>query len=159
MILDHILCSKENRKLDNSQEFSYSGKKFQIVKSAYSNWIPPRAEITVMISPQIGIKAAYRNMVFETNPAGPKVKKKTSENKAESKSAIEQSTKRSEFAWNPIDGMQWQPGLPTYREVFDIVQEIFERPYSKPKGKPPTIAHGDHTSVAMTQSASSADYM
>jgi transposase len=129
-ILDHILCIKETRLLDSGQEFSYSGTRFQIEKSDYSNWLPPKAEITVMTSPYIGIKAAYKNLVLNTKPTG---KKKSPAKKAATKPAAEHIAYRSECAWNPKDGMQWKPGLPTYREVFDIVQEIFEKPFSKQK--------------------------
>jgi transposase len=131
--LDHILCIKETRKLDNGQEFSYSGKRFQIEKSQYSNWLPPKAEITVMVSPHIGIKAGYKNMVFETKPAPPKQKKSPAASGPAEKPTIDPAKYRSEFAWDAKDGMQWRPGLPTYREVFDIVQGIFEKPFSAQK--------------------------
>ena len=127
--LDHILCIKETRKLDSGQEFSYSGKRFQIVKSDYSNWLPPKAEITVMTSPYIGIKACYKNYVFDVKPS--EKKRRTSAKKAAPAPPVDPSAYRSESAWNPKDGLQWSPGLPTYGEVFDIVQDIFERPFSK----------------------------
>jgi len=127
VILDHILCIKETRKLDNGQVFSYKGKSFQIEQSAYSNWIPPKAEITVLTSPYIGIKASYKNMVFDTKP----IAKKYSKQKTPKQKKIrDPNTYRAEFAWVSNTGIQWRPGLPDYREVFEIVQEIFERPYS-----------------------------
>ena len=127
VILDHILCIKETRKLDNGQVFAYKGKSFQIESSAYSNWIPPKAEIFVLTSPYIGIKASYKNMVFETKP----IRKKNQQEKiAEPKPIVDPKTYRSEFAWVSNTGIQWQLGLQNYREVFEIVQEIFERPYS-----------------------------
>jgi transposase len=133
-VLDHILCVKEQRQLDSGQEFSYDGKRFQIEKSAYSSWLPPKAGITVMVSPQIGIKAAYKNLVFETKPAEKKPKKtKPLENESAAKPAADSIVYRSEYAWNPKDGLQWRPGLPSYKEVFEIVQNIFEKPYGDPK--------------------------
>ena len=144
-ILDHILCIKETRKLDSGQVFSYSGKQFQIEKSDYSNWLPPKAEITVMASPYIGIKAAYKNLVFSTKPYDKK--KKAPSEKPASEPVVDPSIYRSEFAWNPNDGIQWRPGLPTYREVFEIVQEIFEKPFSKPKGRR-SISKGDSNTGA-----------
>jgi hypothetical protein len=128
--LDHILCIKETRKLDNGQEFSYNGKRFQIVKSEYSNWIPPKAEITVMTSPYIGIKATYKNMVFDTVL---KKKEKAAAKTEMPKPTVAPSVYRSEHAWTPKCGMSWQPGQPGYKEVFEIVQEIFEKPFTKPK--------------------------
>jgi len=139
-ILDHILCIKVTRKLDNGQEFSYSGKRFQIEKSPYSNWLPPKAEITVMVSPQIGIKAGYKNLVFSTKPAE---KKKAPAKETAPAPIVNPSVYRSEFAWNPNDGLQWKPGLPTYREVFDVVSAIFEKPYGNPKGPAPASTGGE----------------
>lgn len=132
MVLDHILCIKETRKLDHGQVFSYRGKKYQIEKSKYSNWLPPRAEITVMASPRIGIKAAYKNMVFEVKPHNDVKKEKPIEEAAPELPA-DPSTYRSENAWNPREGLAWQPGLPSYKEMMEIVNEIFEKPYGHPK--------------------------
>ena len=133
--LDYILCIKEQRQLDNGQVFSYKGKRFQIEKSPYSDWLPPKAKITVMLSPYIGIKAAHKNMVFDTKPATKKTgyaKKEVSKSDAEPKSC------RSEFAWTPTVGMIWEPGQPSFRETFEIIQEIFDRPYGKTKVLLPT---------------------
>jgi len=132
-ILDHILCIKVSRTLDSGLVFSYDGKKYQIEKSAYSNWLPPKAQITVMVSPYIGIKAAYKNMVFETAPYTEK-KKGASAKKVDHKTVVDPSLYRSENAWNPQGGMQWRPGLPTHKEVLEIIMEIYERPYGKKKG-------------------------
>jgi hypothetical protein len=122
----------KQRTLDSGLIFSYGSKKYQIEKSAYSSWLPPKAKVTVMLSPYIGVKVAYKNMVFDTKPYKEK-NKVVHAKEAESKPAVNPSAYRSENAWNPQDGMQWQPGLPTYQEVFDIVREIFERPYGKKK--------------------------
>jgi len=135
MILDNILCVKETRKLDSGQEFSYGGNRFQIEKSHYSNWLPPKADITVMVSPHIGIRAAYKNLVFETVLTKSKPRKKSATIEETPKPIIDPSTYRSEFAFNSNEGLNWSPGLPSYREVFDIVQEIFERPYAKMRGR------------------------
>jgi len=127
VILDHILCIKETRKLDNGQVFAYKGKSFQIVSSAYSNCIPPKAEITVLTSPYIGIKASYKNMVFDTKPIR---KKKVQEKTAEPRPVVDSSVYR---IWNSTTsnlGKPRGPELFSYREVFEIIQEIFERPYS-----------------------------
>jgi transposase len=132
IILDHILCVKETRKLDSGHEFSYGGKRFQIVQAPYVSYLPPKASITVMLSPQFGIKAGYLNYVFDTHPAPPKKSaKKTQTPKADQ---IDPSVYRSENAWVPKEGLSWKPGLPSYREMEDIVQSIFTRPYTNPKG-------------------------
>jgi transposase len=125
--LFHILCIKENRKLDKGQVFSYKGKSFQIEKSTYSNWLPPNAEITVMTSPHIGIKAAYKNYVFETKPF--RTMNKPPDKKQDT-SIVDPSVFRSQNSTTSKLGKLWTPGFHSYSEVIEIVKEIFERPYS-----------------------------
>jgi len=129
MDLNHILCIKDTRKLDKGQVFSYKGKSFQIEKSPYSNWLPPNAEITVMTSPHIGIKAAYKNLVFSTKPF--KTRKVVQESlNATSTTDLDPSVFRTFNSLTSNLGRQRGAELFSYREVFEIVQEIFERPYS-----------------------------
>jgi len=126
--LDHILCIKEERVLDRGQVFSYKGRRLQIVKAPYTDYLPPKAKITVMVSPYIGVKAAYLHYVFETSPAP----RKTSQVKpVEPKpSPQEPRTHRPAIPWEPTTGLPWKPGLPTYKETLEIISEIFNRPYS-----------------------------
>jgi hypothetical protein len=134
VVLDHILCVKEQRLLDSGHEFSYGGKRFQIEDAPYVNFLPPKAKITVMASPQIGIKAGYLKYVFDTKPApAKKAAKKTPAAKSES---LDPRVYRSENAWAPKDGLVWQPGLPSYREMQEIVHGIFTKPYGGKQSKP-----------------------
>jgi transposase len=128
VILDHILCIKEERLLHSGHEFSYGGKRFQLEDAPYVNWLPPKAKITVMASPSIGIKAGYLKYVFDTKPAPVKrPAKKTVEEKDEIK---DRDVNRPENAWAPKDGLLWKPGLPTYQEMQEIVHSIFTKPYA-----------------------------
>jgi transposase len=126
--LDNILCVKETRVLDSGHVFSYGGKRFQIEDSPYANWLPPKAKITVMASPQIGIKAAYSKYVFEVKPAP--IKKPVNKTTPPKEELAEQRVYRSENAWAPKDGLVWKEGLPSYSEMQEIVHDIFTRPYS-----------------------------
>jgi len=129
--LDHILCIKEERTLDHGQVFSYKGKRFQIKDQPYANWLPPKGKITVMVSPHIGIKASYKNYVFETKPAT--AEKKAKVKTKEPKKPVAPRNYRSDSAWEPKDGLAWKPGLPTYQETLEIIHEIFARPYASVK--------------------------
>jgi len=135
--LDHILCLKEERTLDSGQVFSYKGKRFQLADSPYTNWLPPKAKVTVMVSPTIGIMAAYRNYVFATRPAP--VKSPVAMGKEIREPTLHPSVYRSASAWEPKDGLPWKPGLPTYQESLEIIHEIFDRPYANTKGKTPSL--------------------
>lgn len=63
--LDTILCIKKRRTLDNSNTFSYGGKCFQL-RDTIRAPISPRAKITVLDSPERGIRALYGGRVYET---------------------------------------------------------------------------------------------
>ena len=126
--LDHILCIKETRLVDNGQVFSYQGKLLQICDCEYASYIPSKAKITVMASPHIGIKAAYKNYIFEVSS----VAKRTKNNNTGMISPAPIKTEKGN-PWEPKDGMPWQPGLPTYNECMDMLQEIFLKPYVKKK--------------------------
>jgi hypothetical protein len=58
-----------------------------------------------MVSPCIGKKAAYKNMMFDTKPYREK-KKKTPAKEVKSKPTVAPSVYRPENAWNSQDGMQ-----------------------------------------------------
>jgi hypothetical protein len=132
VILDNILCVKEDRVLDAGHVFSYGGKRFQIEDAPYVSWLPPKAKITVMASPDIGIKAGYLSYVFDTKPAPDKKPgKKAPGQKAE---PIDPSIYRSKNAWMPKDGLIWKPGLPPFLEMQEIVHDIFTKPYASSKG-------------------------
>jgi transposase len=134
-ILDYILCVKEERVLDHGQVFSYQGKRFQIVKAPYTDYLPPKARITVMASPNIGIKAAYLHYVFETCPAPARVK--SAESAQLPTPYKEPRSYKPEHPWEPKTGLAWSPGLPTYKESMEIIQDIFSRPYSNAGVKRP----------------------
>jgi transposase len=142
VVLDYVLCVKEERSLDSGHVFSYGGKRFQIDDAPYVGWLPPKAKITVMASPRIGIKAGYLKYVFDTKPAP--IKKPAKEAPVHNAETRDPSVYRSENAWKPKGGLAWAPGLPTYREMQEIVHGIFTRPYANPKnGKQPCNAGSD----------------
>ena len=127
--LDHILCIKETRALDNGHVFSYKGKLFRINDAPFTDYIPPKAKVTIMISPRIGVKAAYLRYVFDTSPATQK-QPKVAES-APLKTLDHVRIYKPESAWEPKDGMPWQPGQPTYHEVLEMISDIFDKPYPK----------------------------
>ena len=63
--IDYFLCIKEQRTVDAGGVFSYYNKDFKIVDSAYSDMIPPNAKLTILASPNFGIKVQYKNFVFD----------------------------------------------------------------------------------------------
>lgn len=131
--LDNILCIKETRTLDRGQTFSYNGRTFSIAKCHRSSWVPPRAKVTVLASPLFGVRASYKNLVFETELV-PKAPKGT---KAPTKEAKPRKTKEG-HGWPFVSktGAPWRPGLPTDQECYEALCDIFLAPFTIPKGTP-----------------------
>ncbi|MCL2632858.1 MAG: ISNCY family transposase, partial [Coriobacteriia bacterium] len=100
--LDYILCVKEIRTLDHGQVFSFQGKRLQIEKAPYSNYIPPKAKVTVMVSPYIGVMVSYLSYVFSTKPAPhrPRYQEKTKQSHIKT---TEQG--HSPSRWEPQSGL------------------------------------------------------
>ena len=123
--LDHVLCVKEQRTVDHGLTFSYYGKSFKLEASPYISYLPSKAKITVLASPRIGIKASYRQFVFDTVPC---VKpKKQAKKKTPPKT---ETSSKSHGNFIPTDGLPWQPGLPAYQESLEILREIFLKKYA-----------------------------
>jgi transposase len=63
--LDLCLCVKDERTLDRGGVFSYYNKYFKIVDTTYSELIPANAKVTICVSPVIGIKIKYKQLLFD----------------------------------------------------------------------------------------------
>lgn len=116
--LDHILCVKEQRILDHGFTFSYHGKCFKLGDHPQLSWLPPKAKLTVLSSPHIGVMAAYKNLLFT---AIPYARSKTSQTKQPPKEKVPSPG---------LSGLAWQPGLPSHREVLEVLNDIFSKQYA-----------------------------
>jgi len=79
--INYVLCSKEKRIIDAGGVFSYRNKSFKVVETISSGIIPKGAKINVLTSPEFGVKAEYRNIVFEVLPFVPPKRKKPKKEK------------------------------------------------------------------------------
>lgn len=73
--LDHILCLKEFRKVDNGSGFSYGGEYYQIIRNGKLASIIPKANIVVLTGPKIGVMVEYSGSVYQTVKLSEKPKK------------------------------------------------------------------------------------
>lgn len=74
--LDHILCSKYLRKLDNASAFSFKGNYYQLFCGGKPAATMARSKVKVMIGSRIGIKAEYCGKVYSLSRIEkPKTKK------------------------------------------------------------------------------------
>jgi hypothetical protein len=62
--IDHILCRKYTRKLDNGSAFSYGGNYWQLLSGAKPAAAIPRSSVKVLTSEKIGIKAKYSDKIY-----------------------------------------------------------------------------------------------
>lgn len=58
--LDTLLTTKFTRCIDNSGCFSFYNKKFQVI----ADNIPPKSKLTILMSKKIGIKAMYKDKLY-----------------------------------------------------------------------------------------------
>jgi transposase len=66
--LDYTLCIKEVRTLDGGGVFAYGGKHFKVCEDKRYGLLPPKCKINVLVSPIFGVKAEYRNTVYDAEP-------------------------------------------------------------------------------------------
>ncbi|SHK40116.1 Integrase core domain-containing protein, partial [Anaerobranca californiensis DSM 14826] len=92
IILDYILCTKENRTIIEGSAFSYKGKYYQLVKDNKKVPTMPKAKLTVLSSSKIGIKAFYAGSIYDTLIIEERPKKQS----------LQQSKDKSEKKYNPI---------------------------------------------------------
>lgn len=64
--LDYILCIKRTRTIIEGSAFSYGGQYYQLIKNGKKATAMPKAKLTVLDSPKIGVKAIYADVVYDT---------------------------------------------------------------------------------------------
>jgi hypothetical protein len=62
--IDHVLCRKYTRKLDNGSAFSFMGKYYQLISGGRPAAAIPRSKVKVLLGERIGIKAEYSGKVY-----------------------------------------------------------------------------------------------
>jgi len=63
--LDHILCIKETRQVDHGSTFSYGSVYYRVIRNGKTVPIMPKAKITVLKSPQFGLKVQYSGSIYD----------------------------------------------------------------------------------------------
>jgi len=121
--INYVLCSKEKRNIDAGGVFSYNNKSFKVIETISSGIIPKNAKINVLTSPLFGIKAEYRNIVFEALRFVPPKRKKPERGKNPP------STKPPADSHCYKYGQQlYTPGLPgeeSDTEIIAMLENIF----------------------------------
>lgn len=69
--LDHILCIKETRQVDNGSTFSYGSVYYRVIRNGKTMPIIPKAKITVLKSPQFGLKVEHSGSIYHVEALEP----------------------------------------------------------------------------------------
>lgn len=123
--VDHILCVKQERSLDKGYVFSFYNRHFQVIDKVAP--IPPRSRVKVLISSEFGVRAQYRNLVYEVVPY---IKpKKNSAAKAAGKRNVyrppdEHYYKYGHIAWSKLNFDE------SNQDILEMLEEIFYKGYA-----------------------------
>jgi transposase len=127
--IDSVLCLQMTRVVDAGFVFSFYNRHFVLTAPAKSILPPPKAKITVLVSPRFGVKAQYQGAVFDTLPFIKPPKKSTTTPASSSAAA----------PWKPPDshyfkyGHSLMPKLSFEDSNLDILlmlNEIFLRKFA-----------------------------
>lgn len=66
--IDTVLCVKMKRVVDSGYVFSFYNRHFVLTTSSHALLPPPKAKVSVLVSPRFGFKAQYNDTVFEVLP-------------------------------------------------------------------------------------------
>lgn len=125
--VNHILCVKQERSLDNGYVFSFYNRHFKVIDSKAAP-IPPRSRIKVLISAEFGIKAQYRGLTYD---AIPYIKPK--------KKSMPKSVNSPKNTWRPPDDHYFKYGHIAWKkltfedsdkDVLEMLQDIFLKEYA-----------------------------
>lgn len=123
--VDHILCVKQERSLDNGYVFSFYNRHFQVVDKGAP--IPPRSRVKVLISSEFGVKAQYRNLIYEVLPYIKPKKNSTVKDtgpKTVYRPPDEHYYKYGHIAWPKLSFDQ------SNQDILEMLEEIFYREYA-----------------------------
>lgn len=127
LVLDHILCVKQIRTIDNGSVFSIHNRYFQVLKNPGLPEIPKKSKITVIISTSVGIKAEYQGNIYEVI------------NFIKSRKKHETKQKSTKSKYTPSDDHYFKYGHDkfkkvyfdeSYEEVLSVLEEIFLSKYA-----------------------------
>lgn len=121
----HVLCVKHQRTVDNGGVFSFYGNHFKVV---CDDAIPPRAKIDVLVSPVFGVKAQYKDTVYETLPyVKSKRDKKIKSKPAEKKTYRPPDSHYYKYGHTLVKKVSFED---SDRDILKMLEEIFLSKYA-----------------------------
>jgi hypothetical protein len=120
--LDHILCIKEQRTIDNAGVLSFKNRLFKVLDEGYP-LIPAKAKVTVLTSMRNAVQVEYKGRVFKTEACEKPLKATTQKRMAKQPTDIHKQViahlRHGTDEWRRIWHMQ------SYDESMRFLYEIF----------------------------------
>lgn len=66
--LDYVLCLKDTRQVDNGSTFSFAGTYYRVIRNGKVMPIIPKSRVTVLKSPEFGLKVQYSGAIYDVEP-------------------------------------------------------------------------------------------
>lgn len=126
IILEHILCVKQTRIIDNGCVFSIYNRHFQVIYEGQIAPITPKSKVIVLISPWFGVKVSFKEQVYDVLPF---VKAKKSSNKKSNtpKSVYRPPVDHYFKSWNPKVKVAFTE---SDAEILQMLYDVFYHRYA-----------------------------
>ena len=125
--IDHVLCVKHQRLIDNGAVFSFYNKHFKIICAGAVQHIPPKSKIHVLLSPVFGVKAHYKGVYFDTVPF---IKSKKMATTSQKTPRTYHSLPDTHYLKHGKDNAPKISFAETDREILDMLEDILFSKYA-----------------------------
>lgn len=125
--IDTVLCVKMKRVIDSGYVFSFYNRQFILTTGNHSLLPPPKAAVSVLVSPRFGIKAQYHKTVFEVLPYIKPAKATKSKQSATKKPCVPPDSHYYKYGHSLIKKVSFED---SDRDILRMLEDIFLREYA-----------------------------
>lgn len=120
--IDTVLCVKMKRVIDSGYVFSFYNRHFILTTGNHALLPPPKASISVLVSPRFGIKAQYRDTLFDVLPYIKPAKTTKTKQPAAKKPWIPPDSHYYKYGHSLIKKVSFED---SDRDILRMLEEIF----------------------------------
>lgn len=124
--IEHILCVKQDRVVDNGSVFSIYNRYFQIIYQDEIAPVPPKSKVKVLISPHFGIRVSFKEKIYDVLPFA-KQKRKSCKKNDSKKSVYHPPMDHYFKSWNPKIKIAFAE---SNDEILEMLFDIFYKKYA-----------------------------
>jgi len=125
--IDMVLCVKMKRVIDSGFAFSFYNRHFILNSNNPALLPPPKAPITVLVSPRFGIKAQYHDTVFDVLPYIKPAKIAKSKQTTEKQPWIPPDSHYYKYGQSLVKKVSFED---SDRDIFRMLEDIFLSKYA-----------------------------